>query len=124
MKRSRPGAEDYTIGWICALPIERAAAEQILDEEYEDYNDGNPYTLGRIAEHHVVIACLPAGQIGLASAAVIATRMQSIFSSIRFGLMVGLREDRSGWAAHADRLPQCTATSSTGSACEATDEPP
>jgi nucleoside phosphorylase len=90
MKRSRPCAEDYTVGWICALPIERAAAEQMLDEEFEDCNFSNPYALGRIGGHNVVIACLPAGQIGLTSAAVVATQMQSKFPSIRIGLMVGI----------------------------------
>jgi hypothetical protein len=26
--------EAYTVGWICALPVERAAAEAMLDEEH------------------------------------------------------------------------------------------
>jgi nucleoside phosphorylase len=90
MKRARPSDKDYTVGWICALPIERAAAEQVLDEEHEENADGRPYTLGRIASHNVVIGCLPAGQIGVTSAAVIATSMKAVFPAIRFGLMVGI----------------------------------
>ena len=27
---------DYTVGWVCALPIELAAAQELLDEEHED----------------------------------------------------------------------------------------
>ncbi|KAF6800127.1 kinesin light [Colletotrichum sojae] len=29
--------EDYTVGWICALPIELAAAEEILDDEHGEF---------------------------------------------------------------------------------------
>src|SRR5690242_6659188 len=91
-RRFRP--EDYTVGWVCALPIELAAAAEMLDEEHHDLpydaNDSNLYTLGCIGEHNVVIACLPAGQTGIKSAAVVATQMKSKFISIRFSLMVGI----------------------------------
>jgi nucleoside phosphorylase len=94
MKRARCRIEDYTIGWVCALPIELAAAAEMLDEEHhdvpQDRNDTNLYTLGRISEHNVVIACLPAGQTGTNSAATVAAQMKSKFVSIRFGLMVGI----------------------------------
>src|SRR5271163_2315834 len=93
-KRRRPRREDYTVGWVCALPVEFAAAREMLDEEHEtldhDANDTNIYTLGRIGEHNVVIACLPAGQSGTNSAAAVAAQMKSAFMSIRFGLMVGI----------------------------------
>jgi nucleoside phosphorylase len=52
--------------------------------------DQNTYTLGRIAKHNVVIACLPKSQIGTTSAASVATAMRISFPSIRFGLMVGI----------------------------------
>jgi nucleoside phosphorylase len=95
MAKRRPlHREDYTIGWICALSIELAAAQEMLDEEHEDLyhdaNDTNIYTLGRIGEHNVVIACLPKGQTGTNSAAAVAVQMMSAFTSIRFGLMVGI----------------------------------
>jgi nucleoside phosphorylase len=86
--------EDYTVGWVCALPIERAAAQMMLDEKHEDFpqdaNESNLYTVGRICDHNVVIACLPAGQTGTNSAAAVAVQMKSKFTSIRFGLMVGI----------------------------------
>ncbi|PTB63415.1 purine and uridine phosphorylase [Trichoderma citrinoviride] len=80
---------EYTVGWICALPIELVAAEAMLDERYEDYRSGQ-YTLGRIGPHYVVMACLPAGLIGTNAAATVATKMVCNFPSIRFGLMVGI----------------------------------
>lgn len=85
--------EDYTVGWVCALPIELAAAQKILDEEHQhpqDASDTSLYTLGRIGDHNVVLVCLPAGQTGTNSAAAVAIQMKSKFPSIRFGLMVGV----------------------------------
>lgn len=94
MASRRLRREDYSVGWVCALPIELAAAQVLLDEEYghlgQDANDTNLYTLGRIGEHNVVIACLPAGQKGANSAAAVAVQMKSTFKSIRFGLMIGI----------------------------------
>jgi nucleoside phosphorylase len=82
------------VGWVCALPIELAAAMKMLDEEHQDLprddNDTNLYTLGRIGQHNIVIACLPAGQMGTNSAAAVAVKMNSKFNQIRFGLMVGI----------------------------------
>src|SRR5271155_1245669 len=86
--------QDYTVGWICALSTELTAAMAMLDEEHlpleQHALDNSIYTLGRIGEHNVVIACLPAGQMGNNSAAMVATQMQYSFRAIRFGLMVGI----------------------------------
>jgi len=86
--------QDYTVGWVCALPIELAAAAELLDDEHadppQDPNDTNLYTLGRIGEHNTVIACLPAGQIGPGAAAAVAVQMKLKFTAIRFSLMVGI----------------------------------
>lgn len=94
MARRRPRYEDYGVGWVCALPAELAAAQVMLDEEHEPLsqsaNDTNLYTPGRIGEHNVVVACLPAGQMGTNSAAAVAIQMKSTFKSIRFGLMIGI----------------------------------
>ncbi|KAL4909740.1 nucleoside phosphorylase domain-containing protein [Aspergillus multicolor] len=87
-------AEDYTVGWVSALPVELAAAAEMLDEEHpelpHDPSDDNIYTLGRIGSHNVVIACLPAGRYGTTSAATVAIQMRAKFPAIRFGLMVGV----------------------------------
>jgi nucleoside phosphorylase len=88
--------EDYTVGWVCALPVELAAAQEMLDEEHPDLehdaadNDENLYALGSIGGHNVAIACLPAGRIGNNPAATVATQMRATFKGIRFGLMVGI----------------------------------
>lgn len=88
--------EEYTVGWVCALPVELAAAKAMLDEKHEDMcnaingNDENIYCMGSIAGHNVVIVCLPAGNIGNSPAAAVATQMQAAFKGIRFGLMVGI----------------------------------
>jgi hypothetical protein len=42
--------DDYTVGWICALPLEMAAAEAMLEEIHpslpHSVNDHNVYSLG------------------------------------------------------------------------------
>jgi nucleoside phosphorylase len=85
---------DYTVGWVCALDVELAAALKMLDEEHEtpqnDAYDTNIYSCGRVGKHNVVIACLPDGQMGNNTAAAVAVRMQLTFTSTRFGLMVGI----------------------------------
>lgn len=85
---------DYTIGWICALPKEQAAATFMLDERHADLpnprNDHNSYTLGSIGKHNVVIACLPKGRIGDDNSATVAARMILAFPNIKISLMVGI----------------------------------
>ncbi|KAF3099954.1 hypothetical protein TWF102_005373 [Orbilia oligospora] len=88
--------EEYKIGWISALPIEFAAAQAVLDEEYEvpgsytRLRDDNAYIFGRIGSHNTIIACLPAGRYGTVSAATVASQMYNTFPSIKFSLMVGI----------------------------------
>ncbi len=86
--------QHYTVGWICALPLEMAAAVAMLDEHHENLpqspSDHNAYRLGRIGDHNTVVACLPAGVTGITSAARVAEQMQASFLSIKFGLMVGI----------------------------------
>jgi nucleoside phosphorylase len=86
---------DYHIGWIYALKKEMAAAIAMLDKEYpmitaQDYQDHNSYVLGRIHQHNVVIACMPAGIDGLVPAAVVAKDLARTFPELRIGLMVGI----------------------------------
>jgi nucleoside phosphorylase len=88
-------AEKYHVGWICALEIEMAAARAMLDEDYgpvrqKDPLDHNTYSAGRIHDHDVIIACLPAGVPGLAAAATVAKDMLRTLQNLRFGLLVGI----------------------------------
>lgn len=85
---------EYTVGWVCALPKEQTAATAMLDQRHTDLpkppNDHNTYTLGSIGKHNIVIACLPKGKLGTSSAATVATQMVRTFPSIKIGLMVGI----------------------------------
>ncbi|KAF3077352.1 Ankyrin-3 [Trichoderma lentiforme] len=86
---------NYTVGWISAIEIEYAAAQEFLDEEHEgpklaNQNDENHYTLGRIGKHNVVIAVLPRGDNGVAAAAMAAKDMMHSFPNVRICLMVGI----------------------------------
>ncbi|KAK7965882.1 uncharacterized protein PG986_000159 [Apiospora aurea] len=59
--------EDYTVGWVCALPQEQTAAIAMPEEQHDNLpkplNDLNAYTLGSISRHNVVVACVPMGKI-------------------------------------------------------------
>lgn len=86
--------EDYTVGWICALPTELTAAIYMLKERHPDLKqprgDSNAYILGKMGEHNVVIAGLPKGRPGTTSSATVAAQMISSFPNIKVGLMVGI----------------------------------
>ncbi|OJD15801.1 hypothetical protein AJ78_03981 [Emergomyces pasteurianus Ep9510] len=88
--------DDYTVGWICALPLEMAAAKATLDHIHADLpadlslNDSNAYVLGSLNGHNIVVACLPFGVYGTTSAATVAAQMLASFKFIRFSLMVGI----------------------------------
>ena len=93
--RTKYTHNDYTVAWICALPIEMAAAEAMLEEIHPKLSavyasDTNQCTLGRLGGHNIVLACLPNGVYGTTSAAIVATHMLYSFSRIRVGLMVGI----------------------------------
>ncbi|KAF3107619.1 hypothetical protein TWF706_008204 [Orbilia oligospora] len=85
--------DEYTVGWICALPIELDAAKAMLDDIHPSLPipavDENSYTLGSIGGHNVAIACLPKQTIGTTAAAKVVTQMQHTFA-IKIGLLVGV----------------------------------
>ena len=85
--------DDYTVGWISALPLEKTMATAVLDDPHNKLlkppSDHNNYTLCRIGEHNVVIACLPAGITGKGAAATVVANTHSTLTSIAIGLMVG-----------------------------------
>jgi len=85
--------EDYTIGWICALPCELEAAKAMLDVLHSPLQnlprDRNDYTYGSMHGHNVVIVCLPPGRQGAIVAAGVACDLLRSFK-LRAGLMVGI----------------------------------
>ncbi|KAF4213882.1 hypothetical protein CNMCM6805_003965 [Aspergillus fumigatiaffinis] len=86
--------DDYTVAWICALPLEMVLAKEVLDKVHPSLSqpetDHNVYTLGNVAGHNVVVACLPSGVYGTTSAAIVLAHMLSMFPYLRFALMVGV----------------------------------
>ncbi|KAF4904539.1 hypothetical protein CGCF415_v008578 [Colletotrichum fructicola] len=71
-----------------------AAAKAMLDDIHQPLamsrNDSNVYVFGNISNHNIVIACLPSGQYGITSAALVANNMRWSFPSIQIRLMVGI----------------------------------
>ncbi len=86
MTQHRPRAEDFTVCWICPLPLEYAAAKDVLDELYDE----SEYATGRIHNYEVVITCLPAGQMGTNAAAAATARMLAAFPNVKNALLVGI----------------------------------
>ncbi|KAF7134094.1 hypothetical protein CNMCM5793_005723 [Aspergillus hiratsukae] len=86
--------DDYTIAWICALPLEAAAARAMLDKTHTQprwsTTDPNAYEFGELGGHYIVIAHLPDGVYGKVSAAAVVSRMRSTFRRLEFGVMVGI----------------------------------
>ncbi|GKT50695.1 uncharacterized protein ColSpa_10876 [Colletotrichum spaethianum] len=89
--------DSYTVSWIAALAIERAAAVAMLDEEHAEpkgftrhQTDSNVYTWGQMGEHNIVIASLAAGVYGTTSAATTASNLLASLPAIRIGLLVGI----------------------------------
>ncbi len=70
------------------------AARELLDEVHDAIDttddDNNAYIFGKIGDHNIVIAGLPMGLVGIASAATVARDMKRSFRQLRFGLMVGI----------------------------------
>ncbi|KAF5606266.1 heterokaryon incompatibility protein het-E-1 [Fusarium pseudocircinatum] len=86
--------DDYTVGWISALPLEMTAAQAMLDHAHEPLRqhpqDSNCYEFGSINGHNVVIACLPKAQYGNNNAAIVANNMNRTFPHLQHRLLVGI----------------------------------
>ncbi|OJZ79939.1 hypothetical protein ASPFODRAFT_148418 [Aspergillus luchuensis CBS 106.47] len=90
---TRLTVDDYTVAWICALPLEAAAARAMLDKTHGSpprANDPNAYDFGELNGHYIAIAYLPDGVYGTVSSASVASRMRLTFRSLQFALMVGI----------------------------------
>lgn len=97
MSETSPYANgEYTIGWICPLPIEMAAAKGMLDEQHGEPQDApkppdtNAYYLGRVGNFRVVIAGLPLNQYGPSSATKVSENMLQTFPNVRIGFLIGV----------------------------------
>ena len=54
------------------------------------FNNDNNYTLGKIGKYNVVIAVLPDGEYGIASAVSVTRDILHSFPNIKLGLIVGI----------------------------------
>jgi nucleoside phosphorylase len=88
--------DDYAVGWVCALPIELAAAKATLDRIHDNLplgrnsDESNDYILGSLQGHNVVIACPKSGMCGKISLADVTTELHANYRSVRFSLIVGI----------------------------------
>ena len=87
--------EEYTVAWLCALPLSEAvAAWTMLDEEHEELPQDdkyeNTYTYGSIKGHNIVIACMPPGQPGKVSASRMVHSLPISFPNLRIQLFVSI----------------------------------
>ncbi|KAF2721055.1 purine and uridine phosphorylase [Polychaeton citri CBS 116435] len=86
---------DYTVAWICALPVPEWKASWLLfDETHDDVQlsstSSYQYVYGNMDGHNIVLGCLSDTQKGTTAAAAVVLEMKSNFLSLRFGLMVGV----------------------------------
>ncbi|EME89175.1 uncharacterized protein MYCFIDRAFT_104649, partial [Pseudocercospora fijiensis CIRAD86] len=88
--------DDYAVAWICALPVEVAAARAALDSIHtnvlpgRDPDDNNEYIVGSIQGHNVVVAYPKSGLRGKTSMGDVARQLHARYTSIRFNLVVGI----------------------------------
>ncbi|KAG5794496.1 hypothetical protein H9Q69_006452 [Fusarium xylarioides] len=84
----------YTVGIICALPLELRAVRALFDTEHNEHTrmkgDSNTYALGTMGQHMIVAACLPSGEYGTNAAAEVASNMKRTYHELEFCLLVGI----------------------------------
>lgn len=95
-RKTLASVEEYGVGWIAVLEVERTAAVAMLDERhnppadfYQYKNDKNSYSWGCLAGHNVVVASL-GSEYGELGAAWTASEMLASVPRIEFGLLVGI----------------------------------
>ncbi|KAK7577855.1 hypothetical protein V3481_016394 [Fusarium oxysporum f. sp. vasinfectum] len=84
----------YTVGILCALPLELRAVRALFDTEHNMptrmRGDSNTYALGTMGQHMIVAACLPSGEYGTNAAADAASNMRRTYHELEFCLLVGI----------------------------------
>ncbi|KAI0534365.1 hypothetical protein GGR58DRAFT_520462 [Xylaria digitata] len=85
---------DYTVAWLCALPVERDAAISMLDNQHESLpvppQDHHTYILGSIGSHNIVIPDLPERRIHNSAISTVVPQMLKTFPAVRMSLFVGI----------------------------------
>ncbi|KAK6528996.1 hypothetical protein TWF694_004220 [Orbilia ellipsospora] len=85
---------EYRVGIVCALSKELKAVRALFDDQHPELavpsGDTNHYVLGRIGNHNVVAACLPAGEYGTCAAASVFSHMKRSYTEVKVCLLVGI----------------------------------
>ncbi|KAF5248714.1 hypothetical protein FANTH_5784 [Fusarium anthophilum] len=85
---------EYTVGILCALPIELKAVRALFDQRHQHLprviGDNNQYALGEMSQHMVIATSLPAGEDGTNAAASAVSDIMRSFACIQFCLLVGI----------------------------------
>ncbi|KAH7349709.1 nucleoside phosphorylase domain-containing protein [Plectosphaerella cucumerina] len=92
-----PGIADldkYTIAWLSDTQVAYTAAQLFLKEQHDvmgsaELSNHLQTTFGRIANHNVVIACIPSGNAGIAGMAIAAATLKHSFRNMKAILVVG-----------------------------------
>ncbi|RWA10144.1 hypothetical protein EKO27_g4961 [Xylaria grammica] len=88
--------DPLAFGWVCALPIEVAAAKATLDRVRDDLppdrnsDDDDNYVLGSLQSHNIVVAYPNFRVCGKTSVAGVTTQLRASYTFARFNLMVGI----------------------------------
>ncbi|KAL7954740.1 nucleoside phosphorylase domain-containing protein [Trichoderma compactum] len=95
-----PWHGNYTVGWVCTLPLEFEISKGMLDYWYRQppQNNHDPYenhcrvsyAYGRIGHHDVVMACLPSNENATVSVSDVLHEMRESFPFLRLFLMAGI----------------------------------
>ncbi|EXJ79228.1 hypothetical protein A1O3_08729 [Capronia epimyces CBS 606.96] len=111
--------DEYSIVWLCPLPIKATAALFMFDETHEgllDRQQGRTveYHFGRIGRHNVAVAGFPSGEVGIGKAGAMAEAVIRDFKNLELGLLVGI----------AAAIPSATRDIRLGDVAVATPEGP
>jgi nucleoside phosphorylase len=88
--------DEFTVGWVCALPVEVAAAKATFDRIITEplppkpAEDTNTYVLGILDGHYVVLAHPPSGTYGSTTVSNVVALLHASFGKLRFTLLVGI----------------------------------
>lgn len=91
-----PSRDDYTVGIVCALPIEVAASKSMLEYTHAELPpdsaafDTHRYILGTVKGHNVVLAYPEPGVYGTSTSTAVVAKLRASFKRVRFALMVGI----------------------------------
>lgn len=92
-----PRLKDFTVAWICPLPVETTAALFMFDEDYDQVlglerqkGQHAQYHFGKICGHNVVVVGFPAAEVGIAVSGTIAAEIRRDIPNLDVAFLVGI----------------------------------